>query len=118
MVEVTIETDLKNQNPNEKQVRKMSPCNLAFVVCITHKEREGCYHNNAGIVGGEGLDMCHTSKSIAECTVKTLLELVGDSGTRQAFILASYMEEFVDAATKMMGTVVMENVTKLVTGKE
>lgn len=54
MVEVAIETDLKNQNPNKKRVRKMSPCNLAFVVCITHKEGEECYHRNTGIVGGEG----------------------------------------------------------------
>lgn len=118
MVEVTIETDLKNQNPNEKRVRKMSPCNLAFVVCITHKEGEEGYHNNVSIVGGQGLNMFHVSESIAGCTVKTLIEFVGDSETRQAFILASYMKEFVDAVTKMTGTAVMEEVTKMVMGKE
>lgn len=118
MVEVTIESNLKNQNSNEKQVRKMSPCDLAFVVCITHKEGEECYHCNTGIVGGEGLDMCHTSKSIADCTIKALIELAGDSGTRQAVILASYMKKFVDAATEMMGVAVMEEVTKFVMEEE
>lgn len=92
----------------------MSPCDLAFVVCITPKEGEECYLSDVGIVGGKGLNMLHVSESIAECTVKALIELAGDSRTRQTVILASYIKELVDAATKMMGTAVMEEAAKFV----
>ncbi len=101
MVEVTIKPDFEENGAARRTERRLPPCGLAFVVCISSGDEGEAYQGSGSLAGGLGMDMCGSAALLGEMTARALKDMAnGQEGPRK-LLFAAYLESFlaeVDAA--------------------
>lgn len=94
MVEVTIKTDFNENGAADGIERRLPPCGLAFVVCVTSRDEGEAYQGSGSLVGGLGMDMCESAALLGEMTARALKDMAdGQEGPRK-LLFAAYLESF------------------------
>lgn len=101
MVEVTIKTDFGKGVSARGTERRLPPCGLAFVVCVSSRDEGEAYQGSGSLIGGLGMDMCESAALLGEMTARALKDMAnGQEGSRK-LIIGIYLEAFlaeIDAA--------------------